>query len=254
MKYLLLILVLSGAAFGAVCDGSDSICYQTARSGGAFPANFNMTITSTSTTTHILHLDCVLDFGQTISAGGIGGLTNTTWALVKSQALSAGSGTATMYQFKGTITGATGTGLTIAPSSGPFAGACIFTELAATATEDGTAVSNVKDILAAPCPPATDCTTPTTASYTATVNDIFVASNTSNLAGTNLLSTPSGYTCLPVFDLTGFYLSSCYKSVSAGAQSAQWTISLGSNWATIAQGFKLAGGSTPKRLRGSVSQ
>lgn len=241
MKYLLLILVLSGAAFGA-CPG-DGVCLQQASNENNFSATLNITISAASTG-QCIHLLTAIDNGQTVT--GIT-TTNVTWTGVIATTGLFGSGTAQFKWWKGAVTGTSGTTVAITGSGVPFSLMGSLGVFVTTCTLDATAaVSNTGT-----------STSPTNAAFTNTTpNDLIFTGVLEAGASTNISSTPVGYTALTsTGSSAAFGMQPAYKVVVAtGAQTATWGLGLSLLWDTLMGGDVITSGSAVKRLRGSVSQ
>lgn len=242
MKYLLLILVLSSAAFAA-CPG-DGVCLQQAGGSSAITTFIDLTLTSTSSTGNCLLLFGSADNAQTISTVVT---TNVTWARMKAVTQSFGNGGGSAEIWKGTITGATGTNTRITASGAAFAVQGTVAEMVTSAcTEDATV----------PVSSSGSSTAPATAAYTnTTANDLMWACTVANGTTGEITVTPTGYTALTTQSGLGYSHNCSYKVVSsAAAQSATWTTLFSDVWATLFNGIVIS--SSPggvKRLRGAVN-
>lgn len=241
MKYLLLIFMLSGAAFAA-CPG-DGVCLQQAGGNSGIATSVTLTISSTSATTNCLLLFASADNSQTISSVVT---TNVTWAKMKSVTQTFGGGTGDAEIWKGTITGATGTSVVITATGAAFSVQGTVAEMVTSGcTVDATApVSNTGS-----------STTASTAAYTnTTANDLMWACAVVNGSIGEFTGFPSGYTALVTQEGASYSHNCAYKPVvSAAAQSASWTLLFSATWASLFNGVVISSSpGTPKRLRGSV--
>lgn len=247
---LALILLCSVAGWGA-CPG-DGVCLQQAANDATFASTLNITITSASAG-QCIHLLTAIDFGQTITS--ITGTTNVTWTAVKSMTGPYGSGTAEFKWWKGTVTGATGTTVTLNASVVPFGIEGSLAVFATSCTIDATTPVTNSQVISN-CPPSTDCATPVNASFTNTnASDVIFTGMIQNAASTNTATTPAGYTALTAAGAAAsFSIQPAYKVVSAAAsQSAPWSLTFANNWGTMMGGDAIsAGGGAMNNPKGWV--
>lgn len=239
MKYLLLILVFSGAAFGA-CPG-DGVCLQQAANDNAFSATLNITISAASAG-QCIHLLTAIDNGQTVT--GIV-TTNVTWTAVQSTTGSFGSGTAQFKWWKGAVTGTSGTTVAITGSGVPFGLMGSLGVFVTSCTIDATT----------PVINSGTSSAPTNASFTNTnAADLIFTGFIQNQAATNTSGSPAGYTALTQAGAAAsFGIQPAYKVVASSAsQTATWALTNPSTWADLMGGDVISSSSGVKRLRGAV--